>query len=97
MSTTDHQDHDILGKLKRLLAVTPEFAHSAPPMSRRTLAAAIEEIAHLRGRVADLATERALLGELIADAVVTAQNQADLAQDLIAIIASQKAGKKVDP
>ena len=47
-------DQDILAKLKRLLAVTPEHQLVVPPISRRTLAATIIEIADLRKRVAKL-------------------------------------------
>jgi hypothetical protein len=51
---TDTHERDILGRLNRLLAVTPEHAFAAPPISRRTLAAAAAEIKRLRVRVAEL-------------------------------------------
>lgn len=47
-------DDDILAKLDRLLAVTPEGAYAGPPISRRTLAATVAEIKKLRERVAKL-------------------------------------------
>ena len=45
-------DNDILSKLDRLLDVTPEHAFAAPPISRRTLAAAAAEIRRLRAKLA---------------------------------------------
>lgn len=47
-------DDDILARLKRLLAVTPEHQLVVPPISRRTLTATIIEISTLRKRVAEL-------------------------------------------
>ena len=55
---TSTNEPDILGRLRRLLAVTPEHAFAAPPLSRRTLAAAVEEIARLRARVAELEAQQ---------------------------------------
>lgn len=53
-------DHnDILYRLNRLLITTPEDVLAAPPISRRTLAAAVAEIKRLRTRVAELETQRA--------------------------------------
>lgn len=53
---TDANEPDILGKLQRLLAVVPEHAFAAPPISRRTLADAAAEIKRLRNALAN--TER---------------------------------------
>lgn len=50
-------DNDILAKLKRLLAVTPEHQLVVPPISRRTLTATIIEISTLRKRVAELQSQ----------------------------------------
>lgn len=47
-------DDDLLAKLKRLLAVTPEYQLVVPPISRRTLTETIIEISTLRKRVAEL-------------------------------------------
>jgi BMFP domain-containing protein YqiC len=47
-------NNDILAKLNRLLAVTPESQLAVPPISRRTLVATVTEIHTLRQRVAEL-------------------------------------------
>jgi hypothetical protein len=50
---------DILVTLERLLAATPEHNHSAPPLTRRQLAAAVAEISRLRTVIAELVTAEA--------------------------------------
>lgn len=47
-------DLDILAELNRWLAITPEYALTAPPLKRHTLVAAVREIRSLRERVATL-------------------------------------------
>lgn len=42
---------DILSKLNRLLAVTPDTAFATPPVARRTIADAAAEIKRLRAIV----------------------------------------------
>jgi hypothetical protein len=39
---------DILATLEQMLAITPEVNHSAPPLTRKQLAAAVAEIRRLR-------------------------------------------------
>lgn len=53
-----NNEPDILGKLQRLLAVVPETAFAAPPISRRTLADAAAEIKRLRNRVRELEAQQ---------------------------------------
>ncbi len=50
---------DILATLERLLAATPEHTHSAPPLTRKQLAAAVAEISRLRTVIAELVTAEA--------------------------------------
>lgn len=60
---TDTHERDILARLNRLLAVTPEDAFAVPPISRRTLAAAVAEITRLRVRIAELEAHAAAPGD----------------------------------
>ena len=50
---------DILVTLERVLAATPEHTHSAPPLTRKQLAAAVAEIQRLRTVSTDRLTAEA--------------------------------------
>jgi alanyl-tRNA synthetase len=71
------QDPDILNKLNRILAVTPDDAYAVPQLNRKTLLAAATEIRTLRERVTELqAQTRSAQNDLIAAAAQTLREAA---------------------